>query len=386
MRVLHAISGLDPENGGPTFALVGLADAQVRAGMDVTVIATWQITSGFAQAERLRAAGVKVEMIGQAHGKLSRHPELAAAVDRAVAQSDVVHIHALWEEIQHRAARSAQRRGVPYIITPHGMLSPWSRAQGSVVNRWGKRLYLSARLRRNLDSAAAIHFTTSAERDLVMPLQFKAPPLVEPIGLDLKEFQDLPPRGAFRAHHAQIADRPMVLLLGRLSPQKGLERLIPAFAQMALPQAVLVLAGPDYDGYGEVVRRLVRENRIEERVVFTGMLEGRQRIEALVDADLFVLPSHHENFGIVVAEAMAAGAPVLVSREVNLWNEVVAACAGSAVSGDVAELAREMERWMGDRERRAAASRAGRAYALAHYDWNTIARHWADHYARLRRP
>jgi glycosyltransferase involved in cell wall biosynthesis len=168
-----------------------------------------------------------------------------------------------------------------------------------------------------------------------------------------------------------------------LSPQKGLDRLIPAFAKLARPEAVLVLAGPDYDGYGEVVRRLVRENKIEPRVFFAGMLQGRRRIEALVDADLFVLPSHHENFGIVVAEAMAAGVALVVSREVNLWNEVVASGAGAAVSGEVNELAAEMGRWLEDPARRESAGRAGREYALQHYDWNAIAKHWVDHYGRL---
>ena len=383
MKVLHVISGLDPENGGPTFALMGMAAAQAAAGLKVSVLATWQIQSGFPLAQQLRDKGVAVDLIGQATGKLSRHPDLAGAVDRSVGEAGVVHIHALWEEIQHQTARAAQRRDVPYVVTPHGMLSPWSRAQGTVVNRWGKKLYLAARLRANLDRAAMIHFTTGAERDLVAPLGLKAPALVETIGLDLEEFRDLPPRGAFRAQHPEVANRPMVLLLSRLSPQKGLDRLIPAFAKLARPEAVLVLAGPDYDGYGEVVRRLVRENAIESRVLFAGMLQGRARIEALVDGDLFVLPSHHENFGIVVAEAMAAGAALVVSREVNLWNEVVASGAGAAVSGEVNELAAEMGRWLDDPARRASAGRAGRAYALEHYDWNTIARHWVEHYGRL---
>src|SRR5437016_5289358 len=121
MRVLHVISGLDPANGGPTFALEGLAKAQVREGLDVTVAATWQNQSGFPVAERMRQANVKVKLIGPAHGKLSRHPELTSAIRVAVGEADVLHIHALWEEIQHRAAREAQQRNVPYVVTPHGM-------------------------------------------------------------------------------------------------------------------------------------------------------------------------------------------------------------------------------------------------------------------------
>jgi len=385
VRILHVISGLDPENGGPTFALVGLAEAQRRAGLDVSVIATWQIKTGFPLAERLQAADVKVELIGQAYGKLSRHPDLAAAVDRAVAGADVVHVHALWEEIQHQAPRAAQRRGVPYVVTPHGMLAPWSRAQGGWVHRWGKRAYLLLRLRRNLDRAAAIHFTTPAERDLVAPMRLRPPSIVEPVGIDFSEFEQLPPRGLFRERYPQLRDRQMVLFLSRLSPQKGLDVLIPAMIRVN-DDALLVVAGPDYDSYGQRVRGWVSELLLQDRVIFTGMLHGAERIQALRDADLFVLPSHHENFGIVVAEAMAAGTPVVISREVNIWQEVVAAGAGAAVrSGDDQELAAELRRWLADPAIRDAAGEKARAFARSHYDWNRIAKNWVDHYAALVR-
>ena len=384
MRILHVISGLDPENGGPTFALVGLAAAQQRAGLDISVMATWQITSGFPLAERLRAAGVKVELIGQARGKLSRHPDLAAAVDRAVANSDVVHVHALWEEIQHQASRAAQRRGVPYVVTPHGMLAPWSLSQGGIVHRWGKRAYVALRLRRNLNRATAIHFTTPAERDLVAPMGLRAKSLIEPVGIDFSEFETLPEPGLFRAKYPQLAGRPMVLFLSRLSPQKGLDVLIPAFARLKDSDAILVLAGPDYDNYAQAVRGWVKQHKLDDRVIFTGMLHGRERIEAFRDADLFVLPSHHENFGIVVAEAMAAGAPLVISREDNIWHEVVEAGAGTAVrGGNVDGLAEELNRWIRHDAMRSAAGEKARKFAREHYDWQSIANRWVGHYNNL---
>jgi glycosyltransferase involved in cell wall biosynthesis len=269
------------------------------------------------------------------------------------------------------------------------MLSPWSRTQGRWFNRLGKWIYLATRARRNLDRAAAIHFTTTTERDLVAEMNFAAPALVEPVGIDLAEFESLPPRGSFRARDRQIGERPMVLFLSRLSPQKGIDRLIPAFADVVRAgssDAVLVLAGPDYDGYERAVKAMIAEHGVGERVIFTGMLMGPDRIEALCDADVFVLPSHHENFGIVVAEAMAAAAPVIVSRAVNVWPDVAAAQAGAVVSGERAELAAEISRWLADPAKRQAAGERGRAFARAHYDWGHIARHWVDHYARLARP
>ncbi|MEO6437150.1 MAG: glycosyltransferase [Tepidisphaeraceae bacterium] len=386
MRILHVISGLDPENGGPTFALIGLAEAQARAGLDVSVLATWQITSGFPLAERLRSNGVPVTLVGPAIGKLSRHADLAGATDRAVAVADVVHIHALWEQVQQDAAVAARRRGVPYVVTPHGMLSPWSLSQGKWLNRWGKQLYLSMRLRPNLDAAAAIHFTTTTERDLVAPLRLRAPAIVEPVGIDFAEFETLPERGAFRAAFPQLGDRPIVLFLSRLSPQKGLDRLIPAIALIAEgnAEAVLAIVGPDYDGYEGVVHALVQRHKLEDRVVFTGMLQGRQRIEAMVDAEMMVLPSHHENFGIVVAEAMASALPVIVSKEVNIWQDVERCGAGVAVSGEPAAVAVQIMRMLEEeREVRQTMGEQGRVFARERYDWQHIARRWVDHYARL---
>src|SRR4051812_47238570 len=115
MRILHAISGIDPRNGGPTNALLGLAAAQHRAaGLNVRVISTWQERDAFRSAEKLEAAGVGVRMVGPARGKLSRHPALEQNLIAEVAQADVIHVHAMWEEMQHRACRVATRLGKPY--------------------------------------------------------------------------------------------------------------------------------------------------------------------------------------------------------------------------------------------------------------------------------
>ena len=154
MRILHAISGIDPRNGGPTNALIGLAAAQVRAGLDVRVAATWQEQDAFTSAKRLEGLNVGVRMIGQAHGKLSRHPDLIRSLEQELEQADVLHVHAIWEEIQHQACRTAQRMSKPYVVTPHGMLDPWNMRK----SRLAKRIFLAMRVRRNLDRATITAF------------------------------------------------------------------------------------------------------------------------------------------------------------------------------------------------------------------------------------
>jgi glycosyltransferase involved in cell wall biosynthesis len=288
----------------------------------------------------------------------------------------------LWEEIQHVAARAAQQKGVPYVIAPQGMLDPWSLRQ----SRWVKRLYMLLRLRRNLNRAAAIQFTADLERELTAPLGLRAPAIIEPNGIDLAEYHDLPPRGAARQRHG-VPPGLMLLFLSRLHPKKGLDLLIPAFARAELEDATLVIAGPaDSAAYEAELRRLVREHGIEQRVIFTGMLHGSDRLALMADADLFVLPSYQENFGIVVAEALACGCPVLVSDQVNIHRDIAAAAVGAVFPLDVDAIARELRRWGGDEAlRRAAAGRAA-AFARARYDWTVIARRWTDHYAAMLKP
>jgi len=360
-------------------AIRGLGSAQVAAGLDVTVVATWKDQLSLKTAEEFRAAGMKVHLLGPARGPLSAHSQLAGAVHEAMEQSEVCHIHALWEDIQHLGAREAVKRGVPYIIRPCGMLDPWSLRQ----SKWKKRLYMAWRLRRDLQQAAALHFTAAAERDLTRPLKLSTPAIVEPNGVDLKEFEHLPPRGTFRARYPAIGDRPMVLFLSRVHPKKGLDLLVRALAQSSHPEAMLVISGPDWENHTAQIQQLVHSLGLADRVIFTGMLHGRQRIEAMVDADLFALTSHSENFGVAVVEALAAGTPVVISDQINIYQEIAAAGVGAAVSLDVPTITQTLDRWLGDKALRQSAAGRCREFVWKNYDWNQIARRWVEHYTRL---
>src|SRR5687768_5747923 len=128
MRVLHVTSSLSSRSGGPSMALLGMADAQRKTGLSVTVVATQLEGTDVEVGDQLKAAGVDVRIVGPARGKLLRHPDLSRVLDELIAVADVVHVHALWEEIQHLAATKARDVRVPYVITPHGMLTPWSLA------------------------------------------------------------------------------------------------------------------------------------------------------------------------------------------------------------------------------------------------------------------
>ncbi len=381
LNVLHTISTLDIRAGGPVVALAGLAAAEAQAGMKVSIAATWPAAHRPPDPQFLRAEHVSIESVGPARGPLQRHPDLLELIRRKVCEADVVHIHGLWEEISYQAAIAAEKQNKPYIIVPHGMLDPWSLAQ----KRLKKKLYLWWRLRKRLDRAAAIHYITVGERDLAQTLKLRAPSLVEGIGLDWQEFAKAPPRGTFRSRFPMIGGRPMLLFLSRIHYKKGLDYLIDAFAQVRDRESVLVIAGPDVDGYQtEVQKRIVRAGLVD-RVIFAGMLTGVDRISAMMDADLFLLPSRQENFGVVVAESLAAGTPVIISDRVNLHPQITAADVGEVVQLDSSKIATAIDTWLADPDRRRAAGERARIFARSQFDWTVLAEHWAGHYQRLIR-
>jgi len=379
MQVLHVMSGLDPASGGPAQALVGLATAQQRSEGDVHVIASTRASLDRTYIDRLEAAGVTVHTLGPCTGSLCRHPKLASFVHDAIRCAAVVHIHGVWEQIQHDAATACRRLCKPHIIRPCGMLDPWSLSQ-----KWlKKRIYMLWRLRRNLNGATLLHFTSATEQQLTRPLKLKAPGIVEANGVSLDEFAQLPTRGAFRSCYPQLADRPMILFMSRLHGKKGLDLLIPAFARMTNRDAMLVLAGPDDRGYKAEVEAMIAEYNIGERVIVPGMLKGEQKIAALADADLFALPSYQENFGIAVVEALAAGTPVIISDQVNIHAEISRAGVGGVVPTQIEPLTHSLDHWLADSALRESAARNASHFVKHNYDWDEIASRWACRYKSL---
>jgi len=381
LRVVHTISSLDLRSGGPAVALAGLARGEREAGLDVSVLATFRDDATCDLVQSLQRAGIPVDMVGPCHGALCRHPDLRPTVDRMVGAADIVHVHALYEEVQHLAARTAARMGKPYVIRPCGMLDAWSLRH----QRLKKALYMAWRLRKNLDRAAAIHYTTEMERVGSSHLELRPVVIVEPNGVFLDDFRMMPPRGSFRLTQPTVGDHPMIVFLGRVHPGKGVEHLIPALAACHPREARLVVVGPDSANYTTAMRRLAETCGVADRVVFTGLLRGADRVAALADADVFALPSDHENFGIAAAEAMAAGLPTIVSDEVGLAADVKASGAGSVVPRDPARIATELTRWLASPTMRQQVGERGRRFAFDRYDWAHIGHRWADHYTTILR-
>jgi glycosyltransferase involved in cell wall biosynthesis len=219
--------------------------------------------------------------------------------------------------------------------------------------------------RRILCGAAGVHYTSQQEQFEAAELGVRAPNAVVPLGIDLTPFAELPPRGWLRERVPGSAGRPVALFLSRLDPKKGLDLLLAAFARARSrrPDLVLVIAGSGDAGFERDIRRDAIRLGLGDSVYWAGFLSGPEKLAALTDADLFVLPSYSENFGVAAVEAMAAGLPVVISDRVGIYREVAAAGAGLVVPCQEEAVADAVLRLAGDSALRGELGARGRDLA-----------------------
>jgi glycosyltransferase involved in cell wall biosynthesis len=387
VRVVHVVPAVSQRFGGPS-NVPGLVRSLASHGVDATLLTTDADPEGRLEVplnERTVRDGVvyRFHHAWRVSGRYGLAPSMLADLHRRLAVCDLVHIHWLYNFSCIAAARAAVAAGVPFVVQPRGSLDPHMYRKNSFF----KSLYLATVGRPLLTRAAAVVFTAEQER-LLAHYSPRQPEWIVPNGLDMADYQDLPTRGSFRAEFREI-DGPFLLFLGRLSRQKGLDLLLAAFKRIAAvrPNLRLVLAGPDHEGYEAHVRAMVRQLDLERRVLFTGMLTGRSKLAAFVDADLFVLPSYFENFGAVIIEALACGVPVLISDQVNIHRELSAAGVATVVACSVDSVAAGIESALDDVHVRRRMATAGPAVVRTHYSWEVIVPMLVDRYTRIiRRP
>ena len=357
MRVLHVCGIYLPatEWGGPTYAVANYASALQGAGVDVEVFTTTArgdralpaLEPGTRDVHGVRVSYFQAPAVHQSFIA----PGLAAALVRRVREFDLVHAHMLWAFPGIAASRIADIAGVPYIVTPHGSLDPWSLEQ----RKWMKRAFLLASENRTLRRAALVHYTADAERDVV-PLHLR--------GL----------RSVIVPNVIEPSDEPRVpgddvVILGRIHLMKGFDILVPAMREVlaSRPSARLVIAGPDEGGYRAEVERMISDAGIGAAVAFMGHIDAAARTRLLASAGLVVQPSFRENFGMAIAEAMAQGVPVVVSDRVNICDDVRRADAGLVVPRDASALARAILELLADPARRERMGEHGRRLVRERY-------------------
>ncbi|HEX6960762.1 MAG TPA: glycosyltransferase [Lacipirellula sp.] len=374
MKVLHVIPGLARRYGGPSTVITALCSALAKQhDLEVELTATDADGPSHCLAPHELSTDYPVHLCRRTATEQWKYSRTLGKWLRANAgRFDVVHIHGLWSYASAAAARAARRANVPYIVRPAGMLSAYSFRDDS----WKKRVYWQLIEHKTVSRAAALHATSSAEKVDIQCVHPAARVHVIPNGVEDAAWDgaNIPvqPERVGLSHGAA----PVVLFLSRLHPKKGLtDLLLPAFARMRRDATLIIAGGPDAHapGYEHKVRATIVQLGLQSRVTLLGPVSPDLRWGLYDSAAVFVLPSHSENFGVVVAEAMARACPVIVTDAVQCCEHVTAACAGMVVAREAEELSRAMDEMVSKPALRRQLGLNGQEYAAKHFQWDRVA-------------
>jgi glycosyltransferase involved in cell wall biosynthesis len=327
MKLLHVIASTDPESGGPIEALLRFSEVLLRDGHEVEVVSLDTVEEA---AQRLFP--FKLTAVGRGIGRYGYNPLLTSWVRKNAGRFDGVILHGLWNYSSVGAWRGLRRQSTPYYIFPHGMMDPWFRTRYRLKHN-AKQIYWWLVEGRVLRDAKKVLFTCEEEKLRARNVFYghtyaegiASLGTADPVGDACAE------KAAFYAAYPELKGKQFLLFLSRIHPKKGCDLLIQAFADTAAQCNSgfdLMIAGPDQVGWVPELKQIAERLGVASRVHWPGMLKGELKWGAFRAAEAMILPSHQENFGFAVAEAMACSTPVLVSDKVNIWREVEAAQAG----------------------------------------------------------
>jgi len=379
-KVANVISAFNSKSGGPPRTVSMIASA--GAGLWQSDLFTTDYLESAADSLCVREFPGHVNVSPAGSHSIVGGLSMVAGLDRGLraqllhgVEPDVVHLHGIWSPYLAAFALTAHREGIPYIITPHGMLEPWPLS----VRPLRKSLALKLYLRRMLANAAAIHATSRMEADNIARLHLGA----VPIHVIPNAVEDPPP---WTVTELPSPDHERVLLfLSRIHPKKGLGLLLQAWAALRPTKWRLRIVGSGEAAYAQTLRAFCAERNLSG-VEFAEHLDGQAREAAFRRAAAFVLPTFSENFGNVVAEALIRGLPVLTTTGTP-WSEIVAERCGwyveprlEAIQAAIAELIATDER-----ELRAMGAR-GRAYAVRNFTLPVVRTGLLDLYESVLKP
>ena len=344
MKVLHLISTVNPLGGGPMEGVLQLGQRLVEMGHQPEVA-----TMDAPDAPCLAGYPCPVHALGPGRGVYGYTPHLVPWLRANARAFDAIVVNGLWQYHGLAAWHVLRPMGIPYHVFTHGMLDPWFKRTYPLkhLKKW---LYWPWAEYRVLRDAAGVLFTCEEER-----LQarrsfwlYKAREHVVAYGTAQPPQDGERLRELFLAAHPHLRGKRIVLFLSRIHEKKGCDLLVQAFGQAvpASPDLHLVLAGPDQTGLVGGLQAMAAAAGVADRVSWVGMLQGDAKWGAFYASEVFALPSHQENFGVAVVEAMGCGLPVLISDKVNIWREITADRAGIVRPDTLRGTEEALQQWL----------------------------------------
>ena len=384
MNILHVIPSVAPawRFGGPISAAYGMTRALVRSGHEVTVFTTNLDGAGVLDvpiAKPVDVDGVETWYFPVQWPRWYYYSrELNRQLINHAADFDVVHIHSIFLWPTTAAARACRNAGVPYVSRPAGMLqadhlstSYFSNAR-SLASRLKKQLYLKTVGKSDINGAAALHFTSKSELDSSNPEKYGPRKFVASLGVDLPLADHTSSDSLFKKESIH-SEKQVILFLSRLDPVKGLDVLAHAMQRLlSRDDWQLVIAGEGTGGYRQVLEKDFALRGLAQRVEFTGMVVGENKWRTLGNADIFVLPSYQDSFGVSAVEAMAVGLPVVVSDRVGISDAITSSGAGLVVPLKADALAASIETLLEDKQLQSQMGQSGRILTKREFSWDAV--------------
>jgi len=375
MKVLHVIPSIAKVKGGPTQIILEMVKALRECGVDAEIVTTDDNGSerlDLPLRQRIEYEQVPVWFLprfSQPMRDFIFSADLTCWLWKHLKDYDLLHTHYLFSFAPTCAAAIARQQKIPYIVTPYGMLTPWALAH----QQFKKQIYSKIE-RHNLNQSVAIHCSTPEETQDVRNFQVSTPSFIVPYGVHLPTPQ---PQAKQHLHRAYgIPDTtPIILFFSRLHPKKRPDLLLKALKPLASlnHDFHLILAGSGESGYLRYLTNLVSSLGLQSQTSMTGFVTGQKKDLLLQGSDLFVLPSFSENFGIAVAEAMAAGLPVIVTPDVQIAPDIAAEKAGLIVEGEVNALTDAITQLLASPDLRQQLGENGKRLVSRRYSWSAIA-------------
>jgi len=388
MKILQIIPSISLVYGGPSQMVRGLSTALAKLGIDVTILTT-NANGDSGQApldvpldQPVNENGYQVRYFPCSPFRRYKFSlDLLNWLKTHASEYDLAHIHALFSPVSSAAATVARSQKLPYILRPLGTLDPADLNKKKQL----KKLYAALLERPNIAGASAIHFTSHEEARISERFGVKTNDLIIPLGVTLPELTKTPE--AILSHLEIQPNVPIILFLSRIEPKKGLDILIPALEKVLATglnfQFILAGSNPQDPEYETKIKQQIQSSALAEKTIISGFVTGEIKTALLTKADLFVLPSYYENFGIAVAEAMAVGTPVVISKGIYIWEDVETAEAGWVGNGTIDEISSLIETALTNPQECQRRGLNAQNYALTYYSWDAIAQQMIQAYQGL---